>query len=110
MRTLDDLDWPVRTSRLTVRRATPDDVEATWEFRRLEAVARWVSSAPRTLEEYAETFLEPDRIPTTLMVELDGDVIGDLMIEVQDGWSQSDVADQARGTQAGLGWTMNPPR
>ena len=106
MTTLDDLDWPVRTSRLSLRRATVDDLEATWSFRRLDPVARWVGSAPRSLEDYATSF--PDRIATTLVIELNGTVIGDLMIEVQDGWSQKEVADRARGSQAELGWTMHP--
>ena len=44
----------------------------------------------------------------TLIVELDGEVIGDLMIDIQDGWSQTEVADRARGSQAELGWTMHP--
>ena len=110
MRTLDDLDWPVRTSRLTIRRATADDLDATWAIRRLESVARWVGAAPRSLEDYAPSFLEPARMADTLIIELGGEVIGDLMLEIQDGWSQKEVADRARGSQAELGWTLHPDR
>lgn len=105
---LDDIGWPVRTDRLTIRRATADDLEATWAIRRLDTVAQWVGSAPHTLEEYATAYLEPLRMADTLIVELDGEVIGDLMIDIQDGWSQKEVADRARGSQAELGWTMHP--
>ena len=108
MRTIDDLDWPVRTSRLTIRRATADDLAATWEIRRLDEVAEWVGAAPRTMEDYATSYLEPGRMADTLIIELGGKVIGDLMIDVQDGWSQKEVADRARGSQAELGWTLHP--
>jgi RimJ/RimL family protein N-acetyltransferase len=105
---LDAVAWPVHTRRLQIRPATPDDLEATWQIRRLESVARWVSSATQVREEYAETFLEPGRLSTTLVFLLDDRVIGDLMVDIEDGWSQTEVSDQARGVQAELGWVMDP--
>jgi RimJ/RimL family protein N-acetyltransferase len=41
-------------------------------------------------------------------VELQGEVIGDLMLKVEDAWAQAEVADRARGTQAELGWVLHP--
>lgn len=108
MPSLADLDWPVRTERLVIRPATPADLEATWAFRRRPEVARWIGGAPRTLEEYAEAYLEPKRLAETLLIEHDGAVVGDLMIDVQDGWAQSEVAEQARGSMAELGWVLDP--
>ena len=105
---LDAVAWPVSTQRLLIRPATPDDLEATWQIRRLESVARWVSSATQVREEYAETFLEPERLATTLVFLLDDQIIGDLMIDIEDGWSQTEVSEQARGVQAELGWVMDP--
>jgi RimJ/RimL family protein N-acetyltransferase len=113
---LDDLShdlrkgvrWPLRTARLTLRPATRDDLEATWAFRRLPEVAEWLTRAPETLEEYREQFDEPDSLAKTVIIELDGQVIGDLMLDVQDGWAQAEVADQARATQADLGWVLHP--
>jgi len=43
-----------------------------------------------------------------LIVELDGQPIGDLMLRVSDAWAQSEVAGQARGVQAELGWCLHP--
>lgn len=40
---LADLDWPVRTARLQLRPLRLDDLEATWAYRRLEEVGRWLS-------------------------------------------------------------------
>lgn len=104
----DDVDWPVRTRRLTLRPGTQDDVEATWEFRRLPDVSRWQSRAHTTLEAYRSEFLDPDSLAKTGIIELDGRVIGDLMLDVQDAWGQAEVADAARSTQGELGWALHP--
>jgi len=100
--------WPVRTARLTLRPAVADDLAATWEYRRLPEVSRWLTRAPATLEEYREHFLDPDRLARTLVVEFQGQVIGDLMLKVEDAWGQAEVADLVRGTQAELGWVLHP--
>jgi hypothetical protein len=96
--------WPQRTERLTLRPARPADTEPTWRFRRLESVAQWLTEAPTSLESYRLAFEDPARLATTLVVELDGRVIGDLMLRVEDAWGQQEVAHQARGTQAVPGW------
>ena len=105
---LDAITWPVHTDRLTLRPATPDDLEATWQFRRLESVGRWLTRAPATLEEYRTQFEDSDRLATTLVVQLDGEVIGDLALHVDDAWAQAEVVEQARGVQAELGWVLHP--
>ena len=43
-----------------------------------------------------------------MVVELDGAVIGDLMVKVGDAWAQAEVKEQARGVQAELGWVLHP--
>jgi RimJ/RimL family protein N-acetyltransferase len=105
---LTDLGWPKRTERLTLRPARPDDAEATWRFRRLEPVCRWLTEVPTDLEFHRATFTDPARLATTLVIELDGEVIGDLMLRVEDAWSQKEVVDQARGRHAELGWVLDP--
>ncbi|MFL6153935.1 MAG: GNAT family N-acetyltransferase [Ornithinibacter sp.] len=105
---LDAVAWPVRTDRLTLRRAVPGDVEATWAYRRLPEVGRWLSADSPTLEEYRERVEEPGRLARTLVIELAGAVIGDLMVRVEDAWAQAEVTEQARGVQAELGWVLDP--
>lgn len=102
------VSWPARTDRLTLRPATAGDIEATWAFRRLPEVNAWITVAASTLEEYAEKFLDERRLASTLVVEYDGRVVGDLMLLVQDAWSQAEVREQARGVQAELGWVLDP--
>jgi RimJ/RimL family protein N-acetyltransferase len=105
---LDAITWPVRTDRLTLRPATLDDLEATWQFRRLDDVSRWLTRAPATLQEYRTQFGDPARLAKTLVVEFDTVVIGDLMLQVDDAWAQAEVVDHSRGVQAELGWVLHP--
>ena len=53
-------------------------------------------------------FEDPERLAKTLVIELDGQVIGDLMLAIEDAWAQSEVATQAQGVQAELGWCLDP--
>jgi len=75
----------------------------TWRLRRLGDVSRWITRAPATLEEYRVVFEDAASLARTLVVELDGEVVGDLMLRVEDAWAQVEVADRARGVQAELG-------
>lgn len=106
--TLDAVAWPVHTTRLTLRRATVDDLDATWAYRRLPEVSRWLTSAPTTVEEYRERFVDPERLALGVVVERDATVIGDLMVKVGDAWAQAEVMEQAQGVQAELGWVFHP--
>ncbi|WP_353950453.1 GNAT family N-acetyltransferase [Knoellia sp. S7-12] len=105
---LAGLAWPKRTERLALRPARAEDAEATWQFRRLDSVGSWQTYGPMELEAYQSRFCEPDRLGVTLVIELEGEVIGDLMLRVEDGWAQKEVVDEARGTQAELAWTLDP--
>lgn len=105
---LSAVAWPVRTRRLTIRPASAGDVEATWAFRHLPGTGEWLTHAHDDREEYDAVFLDPVRLNSTLVVELDGLVIGDLMLRIEDTWAQAEVADQARGVQAELGWVLHP--
>ncbi len=108
MRTLDDLAWPVRTDRLTVRRLGDSDVAATWAYRRLPEVNRWLPYAPPTLDDYAGLFEDPERRSRTLVVEVGSMVVGDLFLMQKDGWSQLEVRDAGQGCEAELGWALDP--
>lgn len=105
---LSAVPWPVRTARLSIRPATRDDVDATWAFRQVPSVSEWGTHVIEDRDEYAELFLDEDRLASTLVIELDGQVVGDLMLRIQDPWAQAEVAEQARGSQAELGWVVAP--
>ena len=105
---LTQLRWPVRTERLSLRPATGDDLVTTWEFRRRDDVAQWLTRAPTCMAEYRPLFLDRDSLAKSLVIELDGNVIGDLMLSVEDAWGQAEVAHQGSGVQADLGWVLHP--
>lgn len=102
------LAGPVHTARLTLRPATPVDADATWAYRRLEPVGEWLTEIPTSLEAYRSMFADPARLAATVIVELDGTLIGDFMLRVDDAWAQAEVADQARARQVELGWVLDP--
>lgn len=74
---------------------------------------RWLGRAPDTRESFHETYLDPERLATTFVIELldakgePSTVIGDVMVRIEDGYAQAEVIDQARRTQAELGWVLD---
>jgi RimJ/RimL family protein N-acetyltransferase len=106
--TLEAVEWPVRTSRLLLRRATVADVESTWSYRRMDAVNRWLPSAATEVDDYRPRFESPGRLGKTLVIEHDNTVVGDLMLAVEDAWAQAEVEEAAKGVQAELGWSLAP--
>ncbi|RIQ17878.1 N-acetyltransferase [Jiangella rhizosphaerae] len=105
---LQRIDWPVRTDRLTLRPGRPADADGVWQYRRLEPVARWLTELPADADAFRARFAAPARLATTLVVERDGQLIGDLMVRVENAWAQAEVADAARAVQAELGWVFDP--
>lgn len=102
------LSWPKRTERLVLRPVTAGDFEALWQIRRQESVGRWMTHASQDRDRFLELVRDPDRMGKTLVIERDGVVIGDLMIAPEDAWAQAEVAEQAKGVQAEIGWCIDP--
>ena len=106
---LSDVAWPVRTDRLSFRPARVDDLAAVGAYRSLPEVSEWLPTAPATAEEHvAHIAGKPERLEKTLVVELDGTVIGDLFLSIEDAWGQAEVADRAAKVQAEVGWCLDP--
>ena len=105
---LSAVDWPVRTERLSIRPCLPDDLEATWGFRGKPGVGEWLGQAHDDRAEYEQRFNDPDRMAKVLVVERDGQVVGDQMLLIGDAWGQAEVAEQAKATQAEIGWIIDP--
>lgn len=105
---LSAVDWPVRSARLTIRPMNAGDVETLWQYRRLPAMYEWLGHDFSSAERFAEKMSPPESLVRTLVLELDGRIVGDLYLGITDAWSQSDVAEQARGVQAEIGWALDP--
>jgi RimJ/RimL family protein N-acetyltransferase len=106
--TLDDVDWPVRTARLTIRPAVPADAALLWPYRRDPEVSDWLIALPTDEKEFSDSFAETERLASTLIVERDGAVIGDLHVGIQDGWSQAELTAEAENVEADIGWVLAP--
>lgn len=105
---LADLAWPRRTSRLTLRPLTVDDVDAVLAYRSDPDVGRWLGRPARSREELMASHFTEASLPDALAVELDGEVVGDMMVIVADAWGQKDVRDRARNMVALLAWVLAP--
>jgi RimJ/RimL family protein N-acetyltransferase len=105
---LSRISWPRTTERLVLRPATPADAQVTYAFRHREDVGRWLTELPTDVESYRVAFEQPDRLASTLVVDVGGQVVGDLMLRVEDAWTQREAETHGRGTQAVLGWVLDP--
>lgn len=110
---LDKVSWPVHTPRLNLRRLEAEDAQATWEYRKLPEVQRWITSGAQSFEEYLGQFMHGKRYACDVAVELnhangESRLIGTVMLKVQDGWGQTEIAGEARAVEAEIGWSFDP--
>lgn len=105
---LNRVTWPITTDRLTIRRAAEDDADATFAFRSREEVGRWLTELPADRDRYRNTFTDPQRLSTTLIIEANGEVIGDLMVRVADAWAQNEAEPRGQSREAELAWVLDP--
>ena len=105
---LSAVDWPVHTERLTIRPCAPGDLEATWRVRSSPGVGEWLTQAHDDRAEYEQRFANPDRMALILVVERDGEIVGDQRGVLADAGAQAEVAEQTRGAQAEIGWIIDP--
>lgn len=105
---IEDLSWPKVTARLSLRPGVEEDLEPLWQIRRQESVGRWMTELSVDLDAFVATSLEIDRLASTLVIERDGVIVGDLMLRIEDAWAQSEVKEQAVGVQAEIGWCIDP--
>lgn len=105
---LDAVVWPVLTERLTIRRAEASDTTTVWQWRKLPEVGEWITRAPKDFRVFEAQFTDPARLAVTLVIERDGLPIGDIMLKVEDSWTQAEVAEQGAASQAEIGWVLDP--
>lgn len=106
VQTLADLDWPVRTESLELRRARSEDAAEVWPWYRLPEVQEWTTTlnlAPAAHQQWWD-----ERWESTIVGLRAGRIVASGMILRQDPWSQADMVEQARGQQAELGWVLDP--
>jgi RimJ/RimL family protein N-acetyltransferase len=105
---LEQLSWPVRTERLLIRPIEAGDHPALYAIRARPEVARWLSGMPASYDAFVEEWAKPGRVDTTLSLEHDGRVVGDVFLRVTDAWGQREVVEEGRGTHGDIGWLVDP--
>ncbi|MCW4460052.1 GNAT family N-acetyltransferase [Microbacterium sp. MPKO10] len=106
--TLTDVDWPVQTARLSIRAAREGDADAVRSYRCDPGVAQWMPSDALDAETFRAQFIESRRLASTLVIERDGRIIGDLLVRVGNAWAQDEIVDEAHGVEAEIGWCLAP--
>lgn len=105
---LTDLTWPKQTARLSIRLATEADLAVIWQYRQLDEVGMWMTDASKDLDAFVAKATEDGRVKDTLIIEVDGEIVGDLMIRVESPWAQGEVKELAADTMAEIGWCLDP--
>ena len=105
---LPDLDRPLRTERLTLRPATPEDLRAVFAIRALPEVGRWMPDLPTSYEAWVLAQGQRGGLERMVAVLLGDALIGHLYLHVEDAWGQAEVKDRAARTQAEIGWAFDP--
>jgi RimJ/RimL family protein N-acetyltransferase len=105
--TFDQISWPRRTARLVLRPAETTDLPAVFAVRSRADVAEWMPNRPTSYEDWL-LGMGRTGVERMLVMELDGAVIGDLYVNVEDGWAQSEVKGAGKGAQAEIGWCLSP--
>lgn len=95
------------TERLTLRPVEEGDLDGIWAYRRLPQIRTWLGGSLDP-ESFRRRFLEPAEGRSQLVVLHDAAVVGDLMLDVQDSWSQGEAREQARASKGLLGWAFHP--
>lgn len=105
-RTLDELDWPLRTARLGLRPGRSEDAEEVWPWYRLPEVQEYTTTLSPTLAEHQAWW---DRTLDSCVVGiLDDRIVASGKVERQNAWSQADMVERAAGQQAEIGWVLDP--
>ena len=96
-----------RTERLVLRAPRPEDAGRILEFRNLPEVQRWLMVTTVEPDGYGESLRRSAEDPHdhSVVVELDGTVIGIVFLEVEDGAGQPGKPER---TEALLGYIVDP--
>jgi RimJ/RimL family protein N-acetyltransferase len=100
---------PLSTERLVLRSFLPRDVDDVLAYRSQPDVVRYIPGEPKTREQVVDMvahsatagLIDDKRTHITLAVDLDGRVVGDVMLALN-GLDGSD------GKQVELGWVFTP--
>jgi RimJ/RimL family protein N-acetyltransferase len=104
----DQIAWPRRTDRLTIRPATASDLPAVFAVRSLPEVAEWMPDRPTSYDEWVLRLGGSGAFDRMLVMERGDAIVGDLYLHVENAWAQLEVREAGAGVQAEIGWSLAP--
>jgi RimJ/RimL family protein N-acetyltransferase len=105
-RTLDELDWPLRSARLTLRPGRSEDAEEVWPWYRLPEVQEYTTTLSPTLADHRVWW--DGGLDSRVVGLQEGRIVAAGKVARQDAWSQAEMRAQAAGQQAEIGWVLDP--
>lgn len=105
-RSLDELDWPLRSARLTLRPGRSEDAEEVWPWYRLPEVQEYTTTLSPTLADHRTWW--DGGLETRIVGLQEGRIVAAGKVARQDAWSQAEMREQAAGRQAEIGWVLDP--
>jgi RimJ/RimL family protein N-acetyltransferase len=103
---LERLDWPRLSDRLSLRPARAADAAEIWAWQQLPEVVQWMQRRFPSLEAFSAHWVK--HCDQTVVVTQGGRLIGSAKVAVQNAWAQAEVAAQAAGSEAEIGWALDP--
>jgi RimJ/RimL family protein N-acetyltransferase len=104
----DQVAWPRRTDRLTIRPALASDLSAVFAIRSLPEVAEWMPDRPRSYDEWVLRLGRSGAVDRMLVMARGDTIVGDLYLHVENAWAQLEVREAGEGAQAEIGWVLAP--
>ena len=71
-------------------------------------MSEWLPRLSTDEAAVVERFADEDFRRRTLVIEVDGQVVGDLYLAISDAWAQAEVQDRTVDAQAEIGWALSP--
>jgi RimJ/RimL family protein N-acetyltransferase len=103
---LERLEWPRLTAHLTVRPARAADAADIWAWHQHREVTSWMPRLVNDEAAFTERFGK--HLDQTVVALQSGRVVGSAKIALQNAWAQDEVATQAAGSEAEIGWVLDP--
>jgi RimJ/RimL family protein N-acetyltransferase len=107
--TTPDVSWPHRTERLVLRQVREDDIDRMLEFRNKPEVYRWLLRTEVEAEAFRAAWMRTltDPLDYSVVVELDGSVIGTASLDVRDALGQG-TGEPVTRAEAEIGYILDP--
>lgn len=103
---VQNLEWPRQTAHLVIRPVGAADAEPLWQWHRLPEVTFFMPRLSADPQRFAQHLA--DHAGDLLVATLADRQVALVKVAVGDSWAQEEVAADAVGTVAEIGWALDP--